>query len=78
MKIQEVLEDLTEGGILFSGPKTSYMEANTQKDEETCISARDDTHRRPEHDFMCLEKLVDEEDVSIDMVTKEIIVGQVK
>jgi hypothetical protein len=29
----------TKGGILFSSPKTSYMEANTQKDEETCIYA---------------------------------------
>jgi len=32
MKNQEALEDLTEGEIMFSGPKTSYMEANTQKD----------------------------------------------
>jgi len=39
MKIQEVLEDLTEGEILFPGPKTSYMEANTQKDGKQIIRA---------------------------------------
>jgi len=49
MKIQEVLEDITEGEIMFSDPKTSYMEANTQKDEETCIYAPDNTHMRLEH-----------------------------
>jgi len=32
MKIQEASKDFTEGGILFPGPKTSNMEADTQKD----------------------------------------------
>jgi len=40
MKIQEASKDIREGGILFPCPKTSYIEANTQKDEETGISAR--------------------------------------
>jgi len=31
MKIKKALEDFTEGKILFSGLKTSHMEANTQK-----------------------------------------------
>jgi len=35
-KIQEVSEDITKGEIMFPSPKTSYMEANNQKDEETC------------------------------------------
>ena len=39
MKIQEALEDITEEEIMFPCPKTSYMEANTQKGEETCIYA---------------------------------------
>jgi len=39
MKIQEASEDITKGGILFPSPKTSYMEANTQKDEEKGIYA---------------------------------------
>jgi len=37
MKIQEAWEDITEGEILFSSPKTTYIEANNQKDEETKI-----------------------------------------
>ncbi|AET02485.1 hypothetical protein MTR_8g041370 [Medicago truncatula] len=49
MKVQEDLKDSTEGEILFSGPKMSYMEANTKKDEETCIYAPDCTHMHPEH-----------------------------
>jgi len=32
MKIQEASKDFKEGGILYSGPKTTYMEANTQND----------------------------------------------
>jgi len=32
MKIQEALEDFTEGKIMFPGPKTTYMEANAQND----------------------------------------------
>jgi len=39
MKIQEVSEDLTEGEIMFPGPKTSYMEANTQRTENQSIRA---------------------------------------
>jgi len=42
-------------------PKTSYIIANTQKDEETCIYVQDNTHmcprachRRPEHAFSAL------------------------
>lgn len=31
MKIQEAPEEITEGGIVFPSPKTSYMEENTQK-----------------------------------------------
>jgi len=37
MKIQEALEDFTEGEIMFQGPKTSYIKANTQMDEKTEI-----------------------------------------
>jgi cellobiose-specific phosphotransferase system component IIB len=37
MKIQEASEDFTEREIMFLGPKTSYMEANTQKDGKTEI-----------------------------------------
>jgi len=50
MNIQEALEDIIEGGIMFPGPKTSYMEANIQNDEETCIYAPDNTHMHPKHD----------------------------
>jgi hypothetical protein len=49
MTIQEASKDITERGILFPGPMTSYMEANNQKDEETKIHAPDCTLRRPEH-----------------------------
>jgi hypothetical protein len=31
MKIQEASTDFTEGGILFPGPKITYMEVNSQK-----------------------------------------------
>lgn len=34
MMIQEALEDVTEEEIMSPGLKTSYIEANTQKDEE--------------------------------------------
>jgi len=36
---------------MFIGPKTSYMEANIQKDEETNISAVRNTHMRLTHDL---------------------------
>jgi hypothetical protein len=49
MKIQEALEDVTNGEIMFPGPKTSYMEANTQKDGKTEIYVLERTHRLPEH-----------------------------
>jgi len=49
MKIQEVSKDIIEGEIVFSSLKTSYMEANIQKDEETKIYAPEHTHRRPKH-----------------------------
>ena len=39
MKIQEVSKDFTEGGIMFSNFKTSYIEENTSKGEENIISA---------------------------------------
>jgi hypothetical protein len=39
----------TKGGILFPSPKTSYMEVNTQKDEETCIYAMEIILGHPEH-----------------------------
>jgi len=29
MKIQEASGEFTDGGIMFLGPKTSYLEANT-------------------------------------------------
>jgi hypothetical protein len=35
MEIQEASEDITRGGIMFLSLKTSYMEGNTQKDDET-------------------------------------------
>jgi len=50
MNIQEALENVTEGEILFSGLKTSYMEANIQKDGKIEIYASEHTHRHPEHD----------------------------
>jgi hypothetical protein len=31
MKIQQASEEFTEGEIMFLGPMTSYIEANTQK-----------------------------------------------
>jgi len=36
--IQKASEEVTKGGITFPILKTSYMEENTQKDEETCVS----------------------------------------
>jgi hypothetical protein len=50
MKIQETLEDVTEGEMLFPGPMTSYMKENTQKDEETKIYAPDRTYMCPKHE----------------------------
>jgi len=38
MKNQEVSEDFTEGEILSSSSKTSYIEANTSKGEGKGIS----------------------------------------
>jgi len=49
MKNHEASEDVTEGGILFPGSKTSVMEANTQTDGKTEIYAFEHTRRRPEH-----------------------------
>jgi hypothetical protein len=40
MKIQEASADIIKGGIMFPNPKTSYIEANTQKDEETNVKRR--------------------------------------
>jgi len=34
MKIQ-ASKDITKGESMFTGPKKTYMKANTQKDEET-------------------------------------------
>ena len=50
MKVQEASKDITKGGIMFPSPKTSYMEANTQKDDETCIYMQENTPGRPKHD----------------------------
>jgi len=36
MKIREASKDFSKGGIMLPSPKTYYMEANIQKDEETC------------------------------------------
>jgi hypothetical protein len=49
MKIQEALEDVTHGEIMFPSPKTSYMEGNTQKDGKTEIYVLERTQRLPEH-----------------------------
>jgi len=38
MKIQEASEDVTKEGIMFPNSKTSYMEANTKKDDEIGIT----------------------------------------
>jgi len=46
MKIKEASEDFTKGGILIPGPKKTYMEANTQKDEETKKKGLERTHMR--------------------------------
>jgi len=47
MKIQEASEDVTEGGIMFPSSRTSYMEVNTQKGEETYIFSTWRTHMPP-------------------------------
>jgi hypothetical protein len=49
MKIQEALEDFTEGGIMFPGPKTTYLEANTQNDGKTEKKGPVCTHMRLGH-----------------------------
>jgi len=36
---RSLVRHYTNGGIMFSSPKISYMEANTKKDEETGISS---------------------------------------
>jgi len=46
MKIQEVSKDVTEGGILLPSSKTSYIEANTLKGEETDVFSTCRTHMR--------------------------------
>jgi len=51
MKIQVASKDIAEGEILFPSPNISYMEANTQKNEETYIYAPERTHGRPDHAF---------------------------
>jgi len=43
MNIQEASKDIAKRGILFTSSKTSYIEANTQKDEETCDYAQKHT-----------------------------------
>jgi len=49
MKIHEASEEFTKGGILFSGPKTTYMEANTKNDEKTEKKGSGYTHMRLRH-----------------------------
>nr|ABE87605.1 hypothetical protein MtrDRAFT_AC153123g6v2 [Medicago truncatula] len=39
MKIQEALENITKGGISLPNSKTSYIEANIEKDKGTTVSA---------------------------------------
>jgi len=48
MKIQETSKDVIKGGILFLRLQTSYLEANTQKDEDTYIYAQENTLGAPE------------------------------
>ena len=48
IKNQEASKDIKRGGILFPSPKTSYMDANTQKYKETYIYAWEITLGRPE------------------------------
>jgi hypothetical protein len=50
MKIKKASKDIIKGGILFPSPKISYMEANTQKDDETCIYMLEITLGSPKHD----------------------------
>ena len=38
IKIQEASEDITKGGILLPSSKTTYIEANTEKGDETGVS----------------------------------------
>jgi len=49
MKIQETSEDIIKGGIMFPSPNTYYMEANTQRDEETSDLESETTPMRPGH-----------------------------
>jgi hypothetical protein len=49
MKILEALKDITNGGIMFPSPKTSYIEGNTKKDEETSDFAPDAAPMRLGH-----------------------------
>jgi len=39
MKIQAASEYFAKEEIMFPSSKTTYIEANTKKDEETCIFA---------------------------------------
>jgi hypothetical protein len=55
MKIQEASKDISKGEIMFSSPKTSYIKANTQKDEETCDYTQMQTLMRLEHAARRLE-----------------------
>jgi hypothetical protein len=49
MKIQEALEDITEGGILIPSSKTSYMEENIQKEEEIGVMGPKQHSHAPRH-----------------------------
>jgi len=55
MKIQKVSEHITKGGIMFPSPMTSYMEANTHKDEETSVYAHKHTLMHLQHNARRLE-----------------------
>jgi len=49
-KIQEASEDVTKGGIIFPSSKISYMEANTQKEEEIgVLGTRQHSHALDTH-----------------------------
>jgi len=54
MKIPEASKDITKVGILFPSSKTSYMEENTQKDEETGGYAQEITLVLPGNVVICL------------------------
>jgi len=47
--VQDASEDIRDGCIMFPSLKTSYMEGNTQKDEETGDYAQENTMIRPGH-----------------------------